>query len=174
MTEEAPPAEAAAATAAAAPQEPEWDAAAAVEAVRQKVQAYLLRETEIGLDQRGRITIDRGSTRIFVEFFPQPDKKLVYITLTCPVAFYVPMTPELYEHIARTVDKWYFGHLAMSPYPDDGEHAGTAYISFTHALIGEYLDPPELIIPVFALLNTADAIDDEFVEKFGGVRYQDS
>ena len=34
---------------------PAWDAEAAVNAARQKVQTYLLRETEIGLDQKGRI-----------------------------------------------------------------------------------------------------------------------
>lgn len=156
------------------PEQPAWDAQAAVDAVKQKIQTFLLRETSIGLDQQGRITVDRGSTRMFLEFFPQADKRVVYVTMTCPIGFYVPITPELNEYIARNVDKWYFGHLAMNPYADDSEHAGKAYISFTHTLIGEYLDPAELTIPLFAMLSSADATDDEVVERFGGVRYQDS
>ena len=153
---------------------PEWDGEAAVNAARQKVQTYLLRETEIGIDQRGRLTVDRGSTRVFLEFFAMPEKRLVYVTLTAPIAFYVPITPELFEHIARNADKWYFGHLSMNPYADDSEYAGKAYVYFTDTLIAEYIDPEELRVRTFAVVDTANALDEEFVEKFGGTRYQDS
>ena len=152
--------------------DPEWDGEAAAEAVRKKVQAILLRESEISLDQQGRVIIDRGSTRVFINFFPQPERKVVYVTLTSPVAYYVPITPGLFEHIAREADKWYFGHLAMSPYADDTEHAGSAYVYFTYSLVGDFLDPDELTIPVFAVLNTAAAIDDDIVAKFGGEMFR--
>lgn len=154
--------------------EPEWDAEAAVNAARQKVQTFLLRETEIGLDQRGRLTVDRGSTRVFVEFVPQPDKKLVYVTLTAPIAFYVPMSPALFEHLARNADKWFFGHLSMNPYAEDSEHAGQTYVYFTDTVIADYADPEELAIRTFAVVNTANSLDEDFVAQFGGTRYQDS
>jgi len=152
---------------------PEWDGAAATELARTKVQTYLLRETEISIDQRNRIAVDRGSTRLWIEFFPQPEKRVVYLTLTCAVAYYVPVTPDLFEYLARNVDKYYFGHLAMSPYGDDSEHTGKAYIYFTDTLIADFLDPPELTIPVFAMLSSADALDDEVIEKLGGERYRE-
>ena len=81
--------------------DPPWDADAAVAAVRQRVQTYLLRETEVTLDQQGRIIISRGSTRLFINFYPQEHRRLVFVTLTAPVAYYVPMTPALFEKIGR-------------------------------------------------------------------------
>ncbi len=157
-----------------APPTQEWNAEAAVEAARQKVQTLLLRDTEIGLDQRGRLTVDRGSTRVFLEFYPIPEKRLVYVTLTAPIAFYAPITPELLEHLARNADKWYFGHLSMNPYADDSEYKGQTYVYFTDTLIAEYIDPEELRIRTFAVVDTANALDEEFTQQFGGTRYQDS
>lgn len=154
--------------------DPGWDGEAAVNVARQKVQTYLLRESEIGLDQKGRVTIDRGSTRVFLEFFPQSEKRVVYVTLTAPIAFFVPVTAELHEYLARNSDKWYFGHLAMNPYPDDSENAGKTYVYLTDTVIGEFVDPEELSIRTFSLINTANAIDEQFVETFGGSRYQDT
>jgi hypothetical protein len=151
-----------------------WDSQAAVDAVRAKVQTLLLRETEIGLDQRGRITVDRGSTRVYINFVPQDEPRVVFVTLTAPVAFFVPVTPALFEKIARESDRWYFGHLCMSVYEEEGEHKGTAYVYLTETLVGDFLDPQELTIPVLALANTANAMDEDFVTEFGGVKYADS
>lgn len=153
---------------------PVWDAEAAVNAVRQKIQTVLLRDTEIGLDPQGRLTVDRGSTRVYINFAPQELTETVYVTLTAPIAFYVPMTPALYEYIARESDKWFWGHICMSPYPEDGDNAGTAYIYLTDTLLGDFLDPLEVTIPVLAVVNTANAMDEDFTKEFGGVRYSES
>lgn len=155
-------------------EEAPWDAEAAVTAVRAKVQTYLLREGEIGMDQNGRFTVDQGSTRIYVSFAPQEPQELVYVVITAPVAFYVPVTPALYEYVARESDKWFWGHIAMSQYPDDSEHAGQAYVYLTDTLLGDFLDPLEITLPVYAVLNVANAMDEDFVKEFGGVRYADS
>ena len=155
------------------PTPPPWDAQAAVDAVRARIQTLLLRETEIGLDQRGRITVDRGSTRVYINFAAQEEPRVVFVTLTAPVAFFVPVTPALFERIARDSDRWYFGHLCMSVY-EEGEHKGTAYVYLSDTLVGDFLDPQEITIPVFALVNTANALDEDFVAEFGGVKYADT
>lgn len=157
-----------------APEPPPWDAEAAVNAVKAKAQAMLLRDTEIGLDQRGRITLDRGSTRAFIEFIPREPARQVYVMITCPVAFFVPITPALYQYMAENSDRWYFGHLAFYPYAEDSEHKGQAYINFTHTLLGDFLDPEELSIAVFSCLNTANDLDDEFIKLHGGVVWDQS
>lgn len=158
----------------ATPAEPVWDGQAAADAVRAKVQTFLLRESEIGMDQRGRLFIDRGSTRANLEFVPREQFKQVYVVITCPVAFYVPESPALFERIARDSDKWYFGHLGMGPYDVDGEHKGQVYIYLSHTLLGDYLDPDEVISCVFSMLNVADEIDNAFVAEFGGEVYDGS
>lgn len=151
-----------------------WEPDSAVTAVRQHVQSCLLRDIEIGLDPRGRVTIDGASTRVFIEFVPRPDTKQVFVTLTCPIAFHVPMTPSLFEYLARNSDRWYFGHLAMNPYADGGEHAGHTHVFMSHTVVGDYLHPDEIAVPAFAMLNAADSITEDFVREFGGVLYHDS
>ena len=151
-----------------------WDADAAVDAARRKVQESLLVETEIGLDQQGRLTVDRGSTRVFLECIPRPDRQLVYVTLTAPVAFYVPLSPGLFEYVARKADQWYFGHLALSPYPADSEHDGLAFVYIADTLVAEFAQPADVVLRTFGVINAADSIDEDFTQKFGGTRYADS
>jgi len=151
-----------------------WDADATVDAARRKLQESLLVETEIGLDQQGRLTVDRGSTRAFLEFIPRADRQLVYVTITAPVAFYVPLSPDLYEYVARKADQWYFGHLAMSPYPLESEHSNMAFVYVADAFVAEFAQPQDVVLRTFGVINAADSIDEDFTQKFGGTRYADS
>lgn len=148
-----------------------WDGEAAAEEARGKVYAILSQEAGASIDQKSRVVIDRGSTRIYINFVPRPEREVVYVTLTSPVARYVPITQALFEHIARRADKRYFGHLAMDPYAPDSEHAGSAYVYVTHTLVGDFLNSDELTIPVFDVLGHAVSICDDFVTEFGGETY---
>ncbi len=153
------------------PTEPPWDGQAAADAIRAKAQTFLLRETEIGLDQRGRLFIERGSTRANIEFIPREPTKQVYILITCPIAFYVPASPALFERVARDSDKWYWGHLGIGTYEEGGEHAGQLYIYLSHTILGDFLDPDELLTPLWSMLNVADEQDNIYVTEFGGAVY---
>jgi hypothetical protein len=42
-----------------------------------------------------------------------------------------------------------------------------------HTLLGDYLDEEELHWALYQLLNTADKLDDELKQKFGGKRLAD-
>jgi hypothetical protein len=42
-----------------------------------------------------------------------------------------------------------------------------------HAILGDFLDPAELFTALRGLIFLADDLDDKFIAKFGGQRYQD-
>jgi hypothetical protein len=81
----------------------------------------------------------------------------------------VPVSPALYEWVARNTDAYIFGHLAM--YVDD--ETQMASITFTHTLLGDYLDPEELRNTVGAIASTSNDLDDEIQDRFGGERWVD-
>ena len=56
----------------------------------------------------------------------------------------------------------------------DEEDSGTCFAFYDHALLGDNLDPAELANAVVNVALTADGLDDEVVERFGGKRYSDA
>jgi len=139
--------------------------------VKAKVQHILTKNFDVGLWGDRGYYVDRGSTRCFVSVDARGGDDLrVIIRLASPVAFEVPESAALFEHVAKNTDSWLFGHLALEPDPDV---PGTHSILFVHRLLGSYLDEAELVGAVAAVAVTADGIDDEFVETFGGKRFRD-
>ena len=55
----------------------------------------------------------------------------------------------------------------------DEEDGGTCFAFFKYNILGDHLDPAELVNAVSAVAFNADAMDDEVVERFGGKRYVD-
>jgi hypothetical protein len=81
----------------------------------------------------------------------------------------VPVTPALFEWVAINTDNFMFGHIGMRV-SEDGK---TANLVFTHTLLGDYLDPEELKQAVGAVATTADDLDEEIQDRFGGERWVD-
>lgn len=139
--------------------------------VKAKVQHILTKHFDVGLWGDRGYYVDRGSTRCFIAVASRGgDDKRVIIRITAPVAFEVPGSPALYEHVARNSDSWLFGHLAIEP---DDDVPGTFSALFVHRLLGGFIDEDELAGAVVAVAMTADEIDDEFVAKFGGRRFRE-
>jgi len=105
-----------------------------------------LRVAEIGKD-------DEGEARTVV-------------LVTCPILREVTPTPELYEWVARTGGSRWFGHVEAH----DSEAEGKVDLIFSHTLLGDYLDQPELESAMWGLLSVANAWDDELQPMFGGKR----
>jgi hypothetical protein len=42
-----------------------------------------------------------------------------------------------------------------------------------HAILGDFLDPAELLMALRGIVIMADVLDDKFISKFGGKRYED-
>ena len=92
------------------------------------------------------------------------------VQLTCPILWEVDPTPALFEWIARQGGAYYFGHVVAY---DDNSAPGKLFLMMSHTLLGDYLDEAELSATLYAMLGTADRLDDELKEKFGGKRLAD-
>lgn len=133
-----------------------------VDVVRQKIQHLLLKHGRVELDQDGDYSVRFGSARVFVRVWDWGDGDVV-ISLWAPVVIGATRSPELFEHVALTSDSFVFGHLGL-----DARDDGTVDISLSHRILGNYLDEPELMHAVMALVRTADQLDDDLAARFGG------
>lgn len=139
--------------------------------VKAKVQHILTKNFSVGLWGDRGYWVDRGSTRCFISVRARGgDDPRVIVRITSPVAFEVPASPAMFEHVALNSDSWLFGHLGLEA---DADVPGTYSVLFVHSLLGNYLDEDELAGAVAAVAVTADDMDDEFVAKFGGKRFHE-
>jgi len=92
------------------------------------------------------------------------------VGLSSPLLWEVDPSPALFEWIARDGGKFYFGHVTAH---DDSSAPGKLFLIMSHTLLGDYLDEEELHWALHTLLQTADKLDDELKEKFGGKRLSD-
>jgi hypothetical protein len=90
------------------------------------------------------------------------------VQLSSPILWEVEPTPALFEYIARS--SYYFGHITVY---DDSDAPGKLFLLMSHTLLGDYLDEEELSSALYAILGTADKLDDELKQKFGGKRLAD-
>jgi hypothetical protein len=90
------------------------------------------------------------------------------VQLSSPILWEVEPTPTLFEWIAR--QSYYFGHITVH---DDNDAPGKLFLLMSHTLLGDYLDEEELSSALYAILGTADKLDDELKQKFGGKRLSD-
>ena len=65
---------------------------------------------------------------------------------------------------------YFFGHVTVQ---DDSNNPGKLFLMMSHTLLGDYLDEGELSGALYAMLGTADRLDDELKGKFGGKRLAD-
>jgi hypothetical protein len=92
------------------------------------------------------------------------------VRLWCPILWEVDPAPALFEWIAREGGNYFFGHVTAQ---DDNSAPGKLFLSMSHTLLGDYLDEGELSSAMYAMLGTADRLDDELKGKFGGKRLAD-
>jgi hypothetical protein len=125
-----------------------------------KVNEYLSSFDDVEQDDEGNASVPWGSARVFitVETFDQ-DEAVVKACAT--VVQGAKPTPELFHHVATHQSE--VGHLAAVEEPD-----GTATITFSHSLLGEFLNPAELRLTIVAVAHTADQLDDALAAQFGG------
>jgi hypothetical protein len=139
-----------------------------VAAVRDRVQAYLTSEGPVQIDANRVLSVPAGSTRAFVEVREHANGQVAVVDIWAILAWEVPASPELFEWVAREGGSYYFGHIRVW---DDPDVPGTVSMSFRHTLLGDYLDKDELMRAVNAIAGTADDLDNQVVEKFGGRVY---
>jgi len=135
--------------------------------VKDKVQRYLL---DLGVRPEvtddGGWTFRNGSARTFVRVREQErsdESSRTLVDISAPVLFGASPTPELWEYVALNADNWIFGHLWAAK--DD---EGTVTLILSHRLLGDFLDPEELKSAVAGLAISAEEVDDELAQRFGG------
>lgn len=138
-----------------------------VATTKEKVQRILPDLGNPMLDSQGRLSLQCGSARIFVEV-EELGSDQSWVRLTCPLLQEITPSPALFEYVAMNADRFKYG--ALSATKDD---QGQVHLWMTHGLLGTYLDPDELKIAVSLLVQSADELDDELKARFGGVRFHE-
>ena len=92
------------------------------------------------------------------------------VQISSPVLWEVEPTPTLYEWIAKEGGRYFFGHISAH---DDTDAPGKLFLLMSHTLLGDYLDEEELSSAMYGVLGTADKLDDELKQRFGGKRLAD-
>jgi hypothetical protein len=116
----------------------------------------------VELDADGDLSFPHESTRIHVgvrAFGEGSHVVNVYAITNVDVA----LSPELYRYVATHGSDWVFGHLALI----EGED-GKGLLIFRETLLADYLDAGELQTAVVMVAITADQVDDQIKEQFGG------
>lgn len=140
--------------------------------VRDLVQQELTKLVgRLQIDEDGDYTFTYDSARIFVGVRANELKQGVQSTLVKVFSVTnvdVPVSPELYRHLALRSADYLFGGLCAV------EYGTTARVIFRHTLLGDYLDPDEISAAVIMVAFTADDLDDEIMRLFGGRRFTDA
>ena len=90
------------------------------------------------------------------------------VLISAPILLDVTPTPEMFEWVARNGGARFFGHVEVIEAAE-----GKVHLIFSHTLLGDYLDQPELESAMWGILQVADEWDDELQPRFGGQKYRD-
>jgi hypothetical protein len=135
---------------------------ASVEEVHQHI-IDILDEANVSYDvHNGRIRIVNGSAAVFIKVESWINNHTV-VELVCPVLKGVERTPALLEKL----DRLNFGLFFGKAYTHDSG------VWIAHNLLGDHLDPEELLASVGLMARVADKLDDELKGEFGGQRYRE-
>jgi hypothetical protein len=139
--------------------------------VKDKVQRYLSEVfPKMIIDEDGDFAFRWHSTQMWVSVREVKETErcagYVAVRVFANTNNRVPPSPALYEHVA-TQGRFAFGALRCYR-KDEGVR-----IFLEHTLIGDFLDPSELMICFSEMAHTANAVDDEIKSKFGGVVYHE-
>ena len=147
---------------------------ATVEATTEKVQRILVDAfNDVRLRKSGGFSLEVGSAAAFVEvqaWTPDSEgnpRSLVYIW--APLGRDVKPTEDLFHWAAVDGQQFHLGTVSVL----EDKDKGTCFVQFDHTLLGDYLDPAELVSAVGAVMYTADDLDEIVHDRFGGKRYTD-
>ena len=112
------------------------------------------------------------STAVFFEFSEQEfDGKAptqAFVHITSPILREVPESDELYKWVAIIGTGYRIG--CVEAFPEENQ---TVFLRYKYVLLADFLDEDELSTAMWCVLHTANRLDDELKEKFGGKRWID-
>lgn len=144
-----------------------------VDTVKGKVQRILADELgSVEIDRDGDFIVKHESAVVFVSVFPFNDKEDADIVIRCmsPMVKDAPLTPALTKWVSIEGQQFFFGGCYIIPSEDES----TGWIYFRYTLVGNDLDPNELLGAVYRAAFTSNDLDDMLKEKFGGKLFTES
>jgi hypothetical protein len=112
------------------------------------------------------------STAVYFEFSEQEfDGKAptqAFVHITSPILREVPESDELYKWVAIIGTGYRIG--CVEAFPEENQ---TVFLRYKYVLLADLLDEDELSTAMWCVLHTANRLDDELKEKFGGKRWID-
>lgn len=141
--------------------------AADLAALRDKVQRILAEELgSVEIDKDGDWSVRNGSSRTYISVKEWGEDETA-VSLWAFTNRDVPRTPELYKFVATS--SYVFGGLEVW----DRDDESTSIVVFRCTLLGDFLDPAELMNALGCIASTADKVDDEIKTRFGGTRFHE-
>jgi hypothetical protein len=132
----------------------------ALQTLRDKVERYLNEHFgTYSKDGEGDYTVDFGETRVFV--CPRPwsqDKTIVQLFTVLNTD--LPLSGELTHFLCSENLNLLFGHFAL--------HKAQRQVWFGHTLLGDFLDPDELVTGLSAVALSANKYAPLIQSRFGG------
>lgn len=139
--------------------------------VREKVQNILTSKLgQIQLGREGEFRIEYESTMASVSVNEMGD--WILVNITSPIAFNSAHNSEVYEWCNFVNMTLEFGTVIHSFNPESDAKQNMTIVK--HVLLGNTLDPDELIHALVSVISAANTFDEVFVERFGGTRYLDA
>ena len=116
------------------------------------------------VDPRGSYVFNFESAHVFVVPAWLPDERTV-LRVFAITNLDVPVTGQLSGYLLEKNLNFVLGSFAL-----DAEKGA---VWFNHNLLGQYLEPDELEATVAAVAQTANELDDEIKDRFGGRLYSE-
>ena len=139
----------------------------AVKTTRAKLEQLLTKAAGgIQTDSRGLFTFPFESTRVFLGVAPLAERYSI-IDIHAVTNFEVPVSDDLRRFLLDVSSRAVFGHVEMA------EKDGKALVVFAHRIMGDFLQEDELRSAMSCVALTADRLDDEIQQRFGGKRFRD-
>jgi len=140
-----------------------------VSQVQKKVQSILSSELgSVNVDADGNLKITYESTLLMInteEFGQKGDETI--IEMTGVVTMDTPASPKLYKYLNEKNSGLHFGSIHHV------EGTKSTLILLKYSILGDFLDPEELLNAVRAVILMSDLLDDEITKEFGGTRFID-
>jgi hypothetical protein len=151
---------------------------ATVDQTMMKVQRLLTGPMNLRIDLQGDtigVRFSDASTQIHIRVLDWGKNKdgepRTLVRVSAPILRGVAPSPALYEYLCREAPRFYFGSIAVW---DDEDEKGKLSLTLGQTLLGDYLDEEELKAALFGILGSADELDDQLKQRFGGKRWADA
>lgn len=139
--------------------------------VREKVQSILTSNLgQIQLGKEGDFRIEYESTMVTVSVSESGD--WTFVSIMSPIAVNSQPSVDVFEWCNFVNMTMEFGKVIHSFDPDSEGKKNMTIVK--HVLLGNTLDPDELLQSLVSVVSAANELDEIFVERFGGSRYIDS